>query len=239
MSNLLQTVLEAHGGLTRWNGYNQVRATIVTGGNFWALKGLVQDPLPRKLTVKLHEQWTSAAPFGGPDMFSEFTPDRVAILKTYGAVVLERTHPRNAFERHTLNTAWDPLHRAYFGGYALWTYQTTPFLLAGEGVQTKEIDPWHEGDETWRVLRATFPNSMATHCTTQDFFFGSDCLLRRHDYNVDVAGGFAAAQLMTAYTQADGIKLPAKRRAYTRGADHRPELDSLMVSIDITDVHFE
>jgi hypothetical protein len=28
----------------------------------------------------------------------------------------------------------------------------------------------------------------------QNFYFGDDNLLRRHDYDVDVAGGFGAAQ---------------------------------------------
>ena len=88
------------------------------------------------------------------------------------------------------------------------------------------------------MLRARFPRSIATHGERQDFFFGADLLLRRHDYNVEVAGGFAAAQLMYDYIEADGIRLPSKRRAYTRGTDSRPRLDPLLVSIDISDVRF-
>jgi len=88
------------------------------------------------------------------------------------------------------------------------------------------------------VLRARFPRSIATHGALQDFFFGDDLLLRRHDYNVEVAGGFAAAQLMYDYIEADGIRLPSRRRAYMRGTDSRPRLDPLLVSIDISDVRF-
>jgi hypothetical protein len=73
----------------------------------------------------------------------------------------------------------------------------------------------------------------------QDFFFGEDLLLRRHDYHVDVSGGFAAAQLIHAYGEADGIKLPVERRAYKGGPDGRPGLDRLMVSIDLSDARFE
>jgi hypothetical protein len=43
------------------------------------------------------------------------------------------------------------------------------------------------------VLHARFPASIATHGGLQDFYFGDDLLLRRHDYNVDVAGGFGGA----------------------------------------------
>lgn len=62
--------------------------------------------------------------------------------------------------------------------------------------------------------------------------------LRRHDYSVNIAGGFPAAQLMLEYAEADGIRLPSKRRAYTRGPDRRPILDMLMVSIDISEIAF-
>ena len=85
---------------------------------------------------------------------------------------------------------------------------------------------------------ARFPGTIATHSVAQDFFFGDDFLLRRHDYRVDVAGGFAAAQLVSAYIEADGIRLPSRHRAYTREADSRPELDPLLVSIDISEVRF-
>jgi hypothetical protein len=105
-------------------------------------------------------------------------------------------------------------------------------------VQVAEGEPWTEGRETWRVLHARFPGSIATPSALQDFFFRDDLLLRRHDYNVDVAGGFAGAQLVYDYVEADGIRLPSRRRACTRGTDSRPRLDPLMVSIDISYVSF-
>ncbi len=62
-----------------------------------------------------------------------------------------------------MTTPWDPLQRAYFNGYALWTYMTTPFVLAEPGFKIVEIAPVYEGGETWRGLRATFPDHIATH----------------------------------------------------------------------------
>jgi hypothetical protein len=44
--------------------------------------------------------------------------------------------------------------------------------------------------------------------------------------------------LTSDYAEANGIRLPTKRRAYTRGPDRRPILEMLMVSIDISDVSF-
>jgi hypothetical protein len=45
-----------------------------------------------------------------------------------------------------------------------------------------------EGEETWRVLRAYFPGSIETHNLVQDFFFGEDLMLRRHDHSVNYRG---------------------------------------------------
>lgn len=121
----------------------------------------------------------------------------------------------------------------------MWTYLTTPFLLAMDGVRIEEAEPWREGAETWRVLRAYFPGSIETHSGIQDFFFGEDLRLRRHDYSVNIAGGFSAAQLTSDYVVANGIHLPTKRRAYTRGSDRQAIMEMLMVSIDISEVRFE
>jgi hypothetical protein len=238
MNRLLAEIIERHGGLTRWHAHQRVDASIVSGGGLWAMKGLVQDPNPRHMTAWLHQERASLTPFGDPLWRTDFSPSRIAITTLEGAVVKERSEPRKSFAGHVKTTPWDPLHRAYFNGYALWTYLTTPFLLAMEGVELSELTPWQEGQEAWRVLRARFPATLATHSEVQDFYFGEDLLLRRHDYKVDVAGGFDAAQLVFDYIEADGVALPSKRRAYTRGPDHRPALDPLMVSIDISDVHF-
>lgn len=239
MNTLLGRVLEAHGGIGRWEHYTEVEASIVSGGGLFALKGLPQDSEPRRMTVWLHEQRASVLPFGAPDQRTMFTADRIAIEKLDGALVAERYAPRDSFAGHQINTPWDPLHRAYFNGEALWTYLTTPFVLAMDGVRVEETEPWNEGAETWRVLRAYFPGSLETHCLVQDFFFGEDFLLRRHDYTVTIAGGFAAAQLTSNHTEANGIRLPTKRRAYARAPDRRPIRDLLLVSIDIGDVRFE
>jgi len=240
MNQLLANVLDAHGGIKRWNEFQKVEATIVTGGGFFALKGMLQDATPRRMSVWLHEERSSVLPYGAPDQRTMFTPERIAIEKLDGTVVAERHAPKDSFAGHQMSTPWDPLHRAYFNGEALWTYLTTPFLLAMDGVRVEETEPWREGAETWRVLRAYFPGSVETHSLIQDFFFGEgDLMLRRHDYKVNIAGGFPAAQLTSNYAVANGIHLPTKRRAYPRGPDQRPIQEMLMVAIDLSEVRFE
>jgi hypothetical protein len=64
------------------------------------------------MTVSLHEERASVAPFGDPDWHTEFTPERIAILRGDGTVVTERQDPRTSFAGHEMTTPWDPLHRA-------------------------------------------------------------------------------------------------------------------------------
>ncbi|HEV8627948.1 MAG TPA: hypothetical protein VG034_26225 [Acidimicrobiia bacterium] len=233
MSDLFESVLEAHGGLEYWRQFSRVRASIVSGGELWGIKGLGQDQAPREMTVALHHEWASVTPFGAPDQRTDFTPDRIAIEKLDGQVVAERRDPRASFAGHELTTPWDALQRAYFNGYALWIYLTTPFVLALPGVSVSEIAPVQENGEEWAGLQADFPAEIATHSRLQEFYFGPDHLLRRHDYRVDVAGGFPAVQYVGDIVEADAIRLPTKRRAY------HADTEQLMVSIDLSDIHFE
>ncbi len=122
------------------------------------------DLTTRRMTVWLKEERASVMPFGAPDQRTAFTPDRLAIEKLDGAVVAAWPYPKDSFIGHGLSTAWGPVHRAYFNGYAMWTYLNTPFLLQWDGVEVEEEDPWTEGDEVWSVLRTYLPGHIISHC---------------------------------------------------------------------------
>lgn len=104
------------------------------------------------------------------------------------------------------------------------------------GFAVHQIEPVNDNGEQWSGLQVHFPGHLASHSLLQEFYFGSDHLLRRHDYRVDIAGGFAAIQYVYDIVDVDGIKLPSKRRAYRCDADDRPIPDDLMVSIDVSDI---
>ena len=237
-TELLTSVLDAHGGVGRWRRFTRVEATVVSGGLLFELKGMPQDSTPRRMTAALAREWASVRPFGADDQRTEFTPDRVAIEKLDGTLVAERLQPRESFAGHTLTTPWDPLQRAYFNGYALWTYLTSPFLLSLPGISVDELQPVQDGGVELTGFQVRFGAGFASHSTVQEFHFGPDLLLARHDYRVDVAGGFQAVQYISELVDADGILVPTRRRAYRCGEDGRPNLSELMVSIDLSDVHF-
>jgi hypothetical protein len=133
MTDLLETVIEAHGGLDRWRELDAISARLVHGGALWKVKGkqgLLDDVFIR---ASLHQQWVSHHPFRAADRRSVFTPDRVAIETTNGDVVEALERPRASFAGHTLETPWTPLQSAYFVGAAMWTYLTQPFTCALPG----------------------------------------------------------------------------------------------------------
>src|SRR6516164_3806003 len=109
MNELLAQVIDAHGGMDRWNRYEKVEATIVSGGGLFPLKGVVQDANPSRMTVWLHEERSSVFPFGASDQRTMFTADRIAIEKLDGTVVAERRAPGDSFAGHQMHTPWDAL----------------------------------------------------------------------------------------------------------------------------------
>jgi hypothetical protein len=189
MSTLLDTVIEAHGGLDRWNQLDAISAHLVQGGALWTIKGqegVIADVFAR---ADLHQERESHHPFGAPDRRSSFTPERVAIQTTAGVVVEELDQPRTSFAGHTLETPWSMLQLAYFVSTAMWTYLTQPFTFALPGFQTTELDPWPEKGEQWRRLRVIWPGYLATHNAEQTVYVGDDGLFRRHDYNIESRAG--------------------------------------------------
>jgi hypothetical protein len=239
MPQLLDLVLEAHGGLEQWRAFDTVRATFLSSGGLLPMKGLEAPPRASEGVATTHEQSLVIEGYRRPDWRMTFTPQRVAVETTEGRLVEERANPRAAFADHTLWTPWDVMHVAYFNGYARWTYLNTPFFMALPGYEVTEIEPWIEGTETWRGLRARFPNGSAGHSVEQEFYFGPDLLLRRHDYLFEIGGGVPVTQYVHDLVEADGFRFPSKRRAYVRSPSGKPIHDLLLISIDLTDYHVE
>jgi hypothetical protein len=238
MEDLLTKVIEAHGGLKHWQQFNTIQVKMVSGGKLFDLKEFPQDSTPRQMTAYLQVQQASMQPFGAANQKTNFTSGRIAIETVEGKILSERIDTVAIIHQHLTADKWDALDRAYFNGYAMWTYLTTPFFMLMPGFIVTETESWQEENERWRVLKVTFPPEIASHCTTQYFYFGEDYLLRRHDYEIDIAGTFNAAQYVYDFIEIEGLKLPTKRRAYKRDANNKPIPDQLMVAIDLSDIYF-
>ena len=238
MNDLLARAVAAHGGLDRFNRFKTVSAVLAIGGALWLLKGQAGALSKVHVTVELDQEGVSFAPFKLPNQCAVFTPQRVAVETNEGAVVAERASPRAAFAGHGRETPWDDLHLIYFGGYAMWTYLTVPFSLTWAGFEAREIEPWQEQGETWRRLSVTFAPYLASHSAHQTFYFGADGLLRRNDYETEIAGNTPAAHYVSDYKDVSGIMVPTKRRVFLRQPDNLPALEMLTVSIDLSEIRF-
>jgi hypothetical protein len=233
--SLLATVLDAHGGAERWRRFDGVTASVVSGGFLWAMKGVELDSTPRQMTSDFTRQRTRTESFGAPDWHMTYQPGRVVIEPATGGLVAEQLAPRATFAGHAWDTPWTPLQLGYFNGYAMWTYYNLPFMLGEPGVETTEIPPVTLDGRPLRGLRATFPAEFHTHCPVQQLYFDDEGLLRRHDYDVDVAGGTPAAHFVSHYVDVQGLRLPTRRRVFMRNEDGMLAMDRVLVSVDLSD----
>ncbi len=236
---LLETALAAHGGLDRWRQFDTVELDVSIGGALWDLKGQTGLFADTRFRADTRRQSATLDLSGDPARRLRFAPDQVSLEQVGDAAKELRANPRDAFRGHQTETPWDVLHAGYFTAYALWTYATQPFVYAGENFRTEELDPWVENGETWRRLKVTFPDEVATHTREQITYFGPDGLMRRHDYAVDILGGATAAQYIDDYRDIQGLMTPHRRRVYPLGADNRALPEPLLVSIDVRRARFD
>lgn len=234
MPPLLLEALDAHGGLDRWRGFNRLSSTIVTGGTLWPLKGIDLPPIARVVTTDLNQQWASFIPFMTDGSTLTWTPERVVIQQA-SDIVAERYQPRDAFAGHRLETPWDLLHLAYFQGYAMWTYHALPFLLAEPGLEITELPEIADEGVRLRGLNVRFPRSIESHSADQQFYFAEDGLLRRHDYEVDIAGHIPAAHYLDDFMDIDGFRLPTRRTVYPRSSDGSVDRTLETVTVALSD----
>jgi hypothetical protein len=239
MTDLLNKTLQAYGGVDRWRQLTSVTAHKRFGGAIWDIKqvpGIVEDG---SITVWVKDQRTSLWPFTAQNLRSAYTPQRVGIETLDGDNVEVLEEPRSSFSGHSLETPWNTLQLAYFTGYAMWTYTAEPFNLTLPGVRTEEGDSWNEAGSRWRRLHVDYPDGIATHSPHQVLYIDDDGLIRRRDYQVDIAGGSPAAHYVSDFDEVGGLVIPRTRMIYVRDADNHPIPEQLVVSISLTDIHLD
>lgn len=237
MHDLLNLVLDAHGGLPLWQEAQTIRAKGSIGGLLWPMRSQEGILATADMTVDVQRQRLVHEDFTAPGLRGVYTPDRVTIEKRDGEVVAERTAPRRSFADHGPNTPWDQLHALYFSGCAMWNYLTAPYLLTRPGVALKELEPQAQEDgTTWRRLRASFPDDIATHNTEQVFYYDSDGLLRRHDYAPDILGRPSASHFTERHITASGLVFPTHRYVVPAQEDGSALKEPVLISIDLTDI---
>ena len=240
MDELLSQVLEAHGGLDRWNQVTQITAHLSAGGPFWAGRGWPDILADTTVTLDAHREQITFAPFGVPERQSSFSvdPERIVISNTSGDILDERNDPRGSFpsEFDPRSTLWDAVQVAYFTSYAMWNYLTAPFVFTYPDVEANEIDPWQEAGETWRRLAVTFPPSIANHNPDQIFYYDEKYMQRRMDYSPQVTGRLPIAHYTHDPKTFDGFVFPTRRLVHRHDQHGIADQSLAVITLDLDDI---
>jgi hypothetical protein len=230
---LLEHALRAHGGLERWRSVKELTVQHTSGGLAFAGKFQGRTLAPRVAEISTKTQRAVLTPFPPGDR-GVFEGDAVSIETGNGHQIARRLAPRSQLLRLRHRLWWDKLDLLYFTGSALWNYLSAPFVFTNRGFETRELEPWKEGPETWRRLAVMFPAEFHTHSRQQTFYFGEEGLLRRLDYTAEEFGkGAAAAHYCFDYREFGGLKFPTRRRVFLRRPDGRPRRRPQLIWIDI------
>ena len=214
---LLDEALAAHGGADALDGVDTIDVELRGGGLAFETHGAPADAGFRA-SIDAHRPRVTFTDFLRVGRTATFTPERVTLNGE------ARDDPRRRLG--TLHPRWDHLDLAYFCGYALWNYLTTPWLLTR--AHTKELPG--------RRLRVTFPRDIPTHCPVQTFHFDEQGLVTRLDYTALVFGRWArAAHVCREHRRFGPIVTPTVRRVTPRVAG-RVVPEPTLVHIHLVDL---
>jgi hypothetical protein len=151
MTDLLEKVLAAHGGLHHWRRVSTIDFRLTMRGR--ALEVKQQPNGLRDVLVKIDvkRRRTLVTPFPVSGHRGVFDNGRVRIETNAGTQTSELDEPRESFAGYQPETPWNESQFLYFVGYALHNYMTMPFLLANDRVQCEEMRP----HRAWRKLASS------------------------------------------------------------------------------------
>ncbi|KAM0265355.1 hypothetical protein ACHAQJ_000196 [Trichoderma viride] len=191
-SNLLQNVIDAHGGREYWESVRSLTVEFEFSGPVLTRKGY-PGPQKVKILVDTKAQKVTFDKFG--PYYGTWTPERTEVGKIGSQDALDvRENPRAAFDTHTSESQWDEHNLLYFVGYAYWNYFNFPFYLESSEIKTREVDDSTlETGEKWKSLEVVYPDGYPTHTKVQKYDFDAGYRLRRMHYIVDVLKSGAPA----------------------------------------------
>lgn len=239
MKNLVQTTIDATGGIERWNNYKEVNAHLHVLGAIWEIKG---NPAVFKSVyfyANLHKQVGGFKNYPEEGYHTTFKPNLITIRDSTGKIIDESINPRDSFDGYAWDAKWNLLQLLYFSNYAFWIYLTLPFNFTLPGYETQEIEPYDSGKGIWRRLKVTTPDYIASHNKTMVFFFGENGLLTRIDYEPDIIGSIPSTQIVSDYKEFNGIMVPTKRRIYMRNDDLTFKPEPVLVALDVISMEFK
>lgn len=206
--SLLEECLAAYGGLERWRDADAIEAQVSARGIAFALKGKARPLSGTRVSVRTTGQHA--------EFFDWPRPGETAILTNEEARIGERSRREPRF-----GVRWDDLDFLAFGGAAMWTYLSLPFVLAD----------WGAEELPGRRLRFCVPEPIRSHCREQTVHLDRSGLIVRHDYVAEAFGRWArGAHRSSRFRTFDGLPVPTRRRVRPR------PFGPVIVRVDVIDV---
>jgi hypothetical protein len=203
--SLLEECLAAYGGLERWRAEEAVEVRVSARGFAFARKGNrrpLTDTRTRVRTTGQHVEFLDWP-----------HPGETAVLTSAEARIGDRGRAVPLWGRR-----WDELDFVAFGGAAMWTYVSLPFVLAD----------WGAEELPGRRLRFRVPEPIRSHCREQTVHLDERGLIVRHDYVAESFGSWArGAHRSYDFETFDGLPVPTRRRVRLR------PLGPVVVSVDV------
>ncbi|MBR0845631.1 hypothetical protein JQ607_36040 [Bradyrhizobium liaoningense] len=233
---LLDDVIDASGGMARWNSLDRFTLHLSVGGTLVSSAGHAREFKDVTAEGSIRTQSVRFTGITGGEHSGSFQPDAITIEDLNGEVLRTWRNPSLAFPEAGLPALADELHLVFFCGVAIWNYLTAPFLLAHPDVVVEELTPWRENSETWRRLRAQFPAHLIMLAQEQIFYFDENALQRRMDHDLF---GMKVAHFSWAHDRFGGLVVPTLRRAQTLRPDGTAIAKPVLMDVEIFDAVFE
>jgi hypothetical protein len=205
--DLLEECLAAYGGVQRWRAADAVEARMSARGLAFALRGNrrpVTDTRVRVRTAGQHVEFLDWP-----------RPGETAVMTSEECRIGDRSRREPRFGRR-----WDELDFLAFGGAAMWTYLSLPFVLA----------EWGARELPGRRLRFTVPEPIRSHCREQTLHLDESGLIVRHRYTAQAFGPWAHGDHRSSrFVTFDGLPVPTRRRV------RLSPIGPVVVKIDVSD----
>lgn len=231
MSDFVDAVIEANGGLERWKATPYVRLHLSSGGLAFAMKG--QPQALRDVDAFVATQDQDVHLYAAGDR-AHLRREAFTLRRADGSTI-ESNADSGSFRGARRLLHWNRADILRFAALAIWTYASIPFVLAREEIETELLDPWRECRlERWHRLAVRFPDHLHTHSAEQVLYFDERLRLRRHDYTAEAFGTWAkAAHYASDYQELDGFPVARRRRVHPRKRNGRRRRRPLLVWIDV------
>jgi hypothetical protein len=207
---LLDECLAAYGGLERWRAEEAVEVRVSARGQAFRMKGNgrpLTDVRCRVRTTGQHVEFLDWP-----------APGESAILTSEEARIGDRSREQPLFGRR-----WDELDFVAFGGAAMWTYMSLPFVLAD----------WGAEELPGRRLRFRVPEPIRSHCREQTLHLDESCLIVEHEYVAESFGRWARAlHVSSRFETFDGLPVPTWRRVRLK------PFSPVLVKVDVSHAAF-